>query len=93
MMVPKNSPITSLAQLKGKKVGFPAPGFNFGAMAADILMKPYHESASDFTTVVVPFSNAPAALATDEVDAAFTTEPFITIIGGSRRRPRAAWTC
>jgi NitT/TauT family transport system substrate-binding protein len=78
MLVPKNSPLTSLAQLKGKKVGFPAPGFNFGSMAADILMKPYNESASDFTTVVEPFSNAISALASHQVDAIFTTEPFVT---------------
>ena len=79
MLVAKDSKLTSLAQLKGKKVGFPAPGFNFGSMAADILMAPYHESAADFTTVPLPFSDAQQALATHQVDAIFTTEPFITI--------------
>jgi NitT/TauT family transport system substrate-binding protein len=79
MLVPKNSELTSLAQLKGKKVGFPAPGFNFGSMAADILMAPYHMSSKDFTTVVEPFSSAQQALATHQVDAIFTTEPFITV--------------
>jgi len=78
MLVPKSSPLTSIAQLKGKKVGFPAPGFNFGSMAANILMKPYNESSKDFTTVVEPFSNAIQALATHQVDAIFTTEPFVT---------------
>ena len=78
MLVPKDSKLTSLAQLKGKKVGFPAPGFNFGSMAADILMAPYHMSAADFTTVVLPFSSAQQALANHEVDAIFTTEPFVT---------------
>jgi NitT/TauT family transport system substrate-binding protein len=78
MLVPKSSPLTSIAQLKGKKVGFPAPGFNFGSMAANILMKPYNESSKDFTTVVEPFSSAIQALATHQVDAIFTTEPFIT---------------
>jgi NitT/TauT family transport system substrate-binding protein len=78
MLVPKDSPLTSISQLKGKKVGFPAPGFNFGSMAADILMKPYNESSADFTTVVLPFSSAMQALATHQVDAIFTTEPFIT---------------
>jgi NitT/TauT family transport system substrate-binding protein len=78
MLVPKSSTLTSLAQLKGKKVGFPALGFNFGSMAADILMKPYNESSANFTTVVEPFSNAISALATHQVDAIFTTEPFVT---------------
>ena len=78
MLVGKDSKLTSLAQLKGKKVGFPAPGFNFGVMAADILMQPYHMTSADFTSVVVPFSAAQQALATHQVDAIFTTEPFIT---------------
>ncbi len=78
LLVPKDSPLTSVAQLKGKKVGFPAPGFNFGSMAADIQMKPYNESSADFTTVVLPFSAALTALAAHQVDAIFTTEPFIT---------------
>lgn len=83
LLVSKNSPLTSLAQLKGKKVGFPAPGFNFGSMAADILMAPYGLSSRSFTTVVLPFSAAQQALAKNEVDAIFTTEPFITIAEAS----------
>lgn len=79
LMVPKTSKITSLAGLKGKKVAFPALGFNFGSMSADILMAPYHLTSSAFTTVPLPFSDAEQALARGEVDAAFTTEPFITI--------------
>jgi NitT/TauT family transport system substrate-binding protein len=79
LMTSKNSKITSLAQLKGKKVAFPAPGFNFGSMSADILMAPYKMNSSSYTTVVLPFSEAQQALAKGQVDAAFTTEPFITI--------------
>jgi NitT/TauT family transport system substrate-binding protein len=78
MLVAKDSPFKTLADLKGKKVGFPAKGFNFGSMAADILMSPYHMSTADFTTVQVPFASAMQALATHQVDAIFTTEPFIT---------------
>jgi NitT/TauT family transport system substrate-binding protein len=80
LMVAENSHITSLAQLKGKKVAIPALGFNFGAMALDILMQPYHLNSSDFTTVAEPFSSAPQVIASGAVDAAFTTEPFITIM-------------
>ena len=79
LLVSKNSKITSLAQLKGKKVAIPAPGINFGAVALDVLMKPYQMTSADYTTVVVPFANAQQALARNEVDAAFMIEPFITI--------------
>jgi NitT/TauT family transport system substrate-binding protein len=78
LLVGKSSKLTSISQLKGKKVSFPAPGFNFGAMALDVLLQPYHMSTADFTSVVLPFSAAQQALAKGEVDAAFTTEPFIT---------------
>jgi NitT/TauT family transport system substrate-binding protein len=78
LLVSKNSKLTSISQLKGKKVSIPAPGFNFGAMALDVLLEPYHMSSTDYTTVVLPFSDAAQALAKDQVDAAFTTEPFIT---------------
>jgi len=78
LLVAKNSKLTSISQLKGKKVAIPAPGFNYGAMALDVLLRPYHLSSADYTTVVLPFSAAEQALAKGEVDAAFTTEPFIT---------------
>jgi NitT/TauT family transport system substrate-binding protein len=78
LLVAKNSKLTSIAQLKGKKVSFPAPGFNLGAMALDVLLAPYKMSVADVTSVVLPFSSAQQALASGQVDAAFTTEPFIT---------------
>jgi NitT/TauT family transport system substrate-binding protein len=78
LLTGKNSKITSLAQLKGKKVGFPAPGFNFGSMAMDLLLAPYHMNSTSYTTVVVPFSAAGTAVDKGQVDAAFATEPFIT---------------
>jgi NitT/TauT family transport system substrate-binding protein len=49
-------------------------------MATDILLQPYHESSSNFTTVALPFSSSPQAIASGEVNAAFSTEPFITIM-------------
>ena len=79
LLVSKNSKITSLAQLKGNKVAIPAPGINFGAVALNVLMKPYQMTSADYTTVVVPFANAQQALAKNEVDAAFMVEPFVTI--------------
>ena len=86
LMVAKNSPITSLADLKGKKVSFPAKGFNYGSMATNIQLQPYHLSNDNFTTVALPFSAAPQAVATGTIDAAFTTEPFITIMESSGAR-------
>lgn len=86
LMVAKNSPITSLADLKGKKVSFPAKGFNYGSMATNIQLQPYHLSSDNFTTVALPFSAAPQAVATGTIDAAFTTEPFITIMESSGAR-------
>ncbi len=47
LLVSKNSKLTSISQLKGKKVSFPAPGFNFGAMALDVLLQPYHMSSRE----------------------------------------------
>ncbi|MDX6341753.1 MAG: NitT/TauT family transport system substrate-binding protein [Trebonia sp.] len=78
LIVGKNSKLTSIAQLKGKKVSVPALGTNFAAVALDVLMKPYAMTSTDYTTVVVPFANAAQALARNEVDAAFVIEPFIT---------------
>ena len=78
LLVGKNSPITSLAQLKGKKIAIPALGTNFASVALDVLMKPYNLTSADYTTVQVPFANAAQALAKGEVDAAFVVEPFIT---------------
>jgi len=86
LMVAKNSSITSLADLKGKKVAFPAKGFNYGSMATNIQLQPYHLSNDNFTTVALPFSAAPQAVATGTIDAAFTTEPFITIMESSGAR-------
>jgi NitT/TauT family transport system substrate-binding protein len=80
LMVPKNSAITSLAQLKGKKVGFPAKGINYGSVATNVLMQPDHLTTDSFTTVTLPFANTPQAIASGTVDAAFSTEPFITIM-------------
>src|ERR1700691_4401767 len=80
-MVAKNSKITSLADLKGKKLSDPAKGvFSFPQLSLDILGKPYGVNANSVTIVAVPLASAPQALASGEVDVAFTTEPFITLM-------------
>jgi NitT/TauT family transport system substrate-binding protein len=80
-MVAKNSKIKSLADLKGKKLSVPSAGvFSFPQLSLDVLGKPYGINASSVTNVAIPFSAAPAALASGKVDVAFTTEPFITLM-------------
>jgi NitT/TauT family transport system substrate-binding protein len=80
-MVAKNSKITSLADLKGKTLSVPSVGaFSFPQLSLDVLGKPFGVDASSVTDVGLPFSSAPAALASGKVDVAFTTEPFITIM-------------
>jgi NitT/TauT family transport system substrate-binding protein len=80
-MVAKNSKISSLAQMKGSKLSVPSAGvFSFPQLSLDVLGKPYGVDASSVTDVQLPFSSAPAALASGKVDVAFTTEPFITIM-------------
>jgi len=80
-MVSKNSKITSLADLKGKTLSVPSKGvFSFPQLSLNILGKPYGINADSVNEVALPFSSAPAALASGKVDVAFTTEPFITIM-------------
>jgi NitT/TauT family transport system substrate-binding protein len=80
-MVAKNSKIKTLADLKGKKLSVPSAGvFSFPQLSLDVLGKPYGVNADSVTDVAIPFPAAPQALASGQVDAAFTTEPFITIM-------------
>jgi NitT/TauT family transport system substrate-binding protein len=80
-MVAKDSKIKTLADLKGKKLSVPSAGvFSFPQLSLDVLGKPYGVNADSVTDVAIPFPEAPQALASGKVDAAFTTEPFITIM-------------
>jgi NitT/TauT family transport system substrate-binding protein len=80
-MVPKNSNITSLADLKGKTLSVPSKGvFSFPQLSLDVLGKPYGVNANSVSEVAVPFSGAPGELSSGKVDVAFTTEPFITLM-------------
>ncbi|HLH83016.1 MAG TPA: ABC transporter substrate-binding protein [Trebonia sp.] len=86
IMVGKGSTLTSLSQLKGKKVGCPALGVSFCQLGLDMLLKPYGLSISNLTIVPVPFAQGPTALAAHTVDAVFEAEPFITIMEGKGAR-------
>ena len=81
IMVPKNSPIKTSADLKGKKVAFPAPGVNLSNLGVEEQMQGYGiKPPTDFNNVTVGFPNMMAALKNGTVDAAFAIPPFITVM-------------
>jgi NitT/TauT family transport system substrate-binding protein len=80
IMVPKNSPITSLTGLKGKKIAFPALGVNVGALALDEQLRGYGIGPNSYTGAAIAFTAMLAPLARGEVDAAYATQPFATIM-------------
>jgi NitT/TauT family transport system substrate-binding protein len=79
ILVPKNSPIKSPADLKGKKIAMAGLGVNIGSVPLNELLGEYHVPANDYTVVPMPFPNMPQALKSGEVDAADVVEPFVTI--------------
>jgi NitT/TauT family transport system substrate-binding protein len=83
IVVPKGSKITSVKQLVGKKIALPGVGASIGPLSVDVLLNSYGVKAtatnSQYQTVVEPFPNMPAALAEGKVDAAWVTEPFVTV--------------
>ena len=83
IVVPKGSKITSVKQLAGKSIALPGKGASIGPLSVDVLLNSYGVKAtatnSQYTTVVEPFPNMPAALAEGKVDAAWVTEPFVTV--------------
>jgi NitT/TauT family transport system substrate-binding protein len=83
IVVPKGSKITSVKQLAGKKIALPGVGASIGPLSVDVLLNSYGVKAtatnSQYQTVVEPFPDMPAALAEGKVDAAWVTEPFVTV--------------
>lgn len=87
IMVPKNSKITSPAQLKGKTVAEAGPGPSIATLSMDVLFSAYHIPVNDYSLVIDGFPDMPAALASGKVDAAWATEPFVTIMEAAGARP------
>jgi NitT/TauT family transport system substrate-binding protein len=83
IVVPKGSKITSVKQLVGKNIALPGKGTSIGPLSVDVLLNSYGVKATatnpQYQTVVEPFPNMPAALAEGKVDAAWVTEPFVTV--------------
>ncbi len=80
LLVPKGSPITSLADLKGKKIGSPQTTGAIGNLAVDATLKAHGVDPRDVTFVATPFPDEQTALARHQVDAVWATEPFVTVI-------------
>ena len=81
VMVPKNSPIKTVAGLRGKKVAFPAPGVNLSNLGIEEQLQGYGiNPPTDFSDVIIGFPNMMAALKNGTVDAAFSIPPFVTIM-------------
>jgi NitT/TauT family transport system substrate-binding protein len=83
IVVPKGSKITSAKQLAGKKIALPGLGLSIGPLSVDTLLNSYGIKStaanSGYQPVSVPFPSMPAALAEGKVDAAWVTEPFVTV--------------
>jgi NitT/TauT family transport system substrate-binding protein len=77
VMVPAGSPIQSVAQLKGKKIGVNALD-NIGTLLVSSMLSDNGMSPSDVHFVAIPFPLMAAALKAGTVDAAWLPEPFIT---------------
>lgn len=80
LMVGRNSPIKSAAQLRGKTIAVNARG-NIATMMTDSTLRAYGVPVNSVRYVVVPFPNMAEALVTHTVDAAWMAEPFITLAG------------
>ncbi|SDG57621.1 NitT/TauT family transport system substrate-binding protein [Sinosporangium album] len=77
LMVPKDSPIRTAADLKGKTVAVNTLT-NIGTLAVTATLKVAGLKADDVTFKEYPFPEMGAALTQGQVDAAWVTEPFIT---------------
>ncbi|MCA1323289.1 ABC transporter substrate-binding protein [Herbaspirillum sp. alder98] len=74
-LVPKDSPIKSIAELKGKKVAS-GPGIQNVTLAKTVLER---AGATGATVVELPIGQHVASLAAGQVDAVYTLEPTGTV--------------
>lgn len=75
LMVPNNSPISSITDLKGKNVGAPSLNGNLW-ISFENAVKKAGMQLSDVHAVQVPLSNMVDQLAAGRIDAALTIAPF-----------------
>ncbi len=80
ILVKKESAITNIAELKGKKLGIVANSIQWRVFAREILAKNGLIADRDVTLVELALGVQPQALATRQVDAILTVEPVPTIV-------------
>jgi len=81
LLVAKDSPIRTVADLKGKTVGINALG-NINEIAVAALAAQHGLSVKQLRLVEMPFPQMEAALTSRHVDAVLALEPFVTIARG-----------
>jgi NitT/TauT family transport system substrate-binding protein len=77
IMVPAGSPIHTVPELSGKKIGVNAMN-NLGTLMVSTLLSDSSVSPSSVHFVIIPFPKMADALKAHTVDAAWMPEPFIT---------------
>jgi NitT/TauT family transport system substrate-binding protein len=70
LLVPKNSPIKSPADFKGKKIGTSGPGTATDALITAILQYGYHDDPSSFTKIAAQEAQLISFLDKDQIDVA-----------------------
>lgn len=78
IIVPKDSSVTSVRDLRGKTVAVNAPR-NIGPLMVDSALRAYGVPLNSVKLTVVPFSQMVVALEQHTVDAAWVAEPFVTL--------------
>jgi len=78
IMVPADSKIKTLAQLKGKTIAFSSPGFALAELALDEQLKGYGLGPTSYTEQTLAFGSMIEPLTRGQVDAAFSVQPYIT---------------
>jgi NitT/TauT family transport system substrate-binding protein len=77
LMIAAGSPIKTVPELKGKRIGVNVTG-NIGSLLIDALLQGSQVSPSQVHFVPVDFPDMAAALKDHRIDAAFMPEPFAT---------------
>ncbi|HIF6410831.1 TPA: ABC transporter substrate-binding protein [Klebsiella pneumoniae] len=79
LIVPAKSGISTLADLKGKRIAGVKKGSGMDVLLRGVVLRPAGLIADkDVQVLTMPAGNMPAALQQGVVDAAFTWEPFIS---------------